>query len=1361
MQQGPVSPALAVLPALPSEQCTALVMLAMNGTLQVTHWCDLMQQLGERESAKRAWSTTSFRRRVVLPLMRQKLVEESSGRWFDCAPRVGSTVLRWAGQRGDVARLMTAGCHASPYASWRSPWHYPDSLRVARLAIFSTPDAALASLEQAVDADCHRAAKLAAEVTDPHDSAWFGSLPEPLRARLLELALVGLERTATRNQGLFREICRDLRPLDGATEATVQAFAGVAVLTGEVAVLRALAEAPLAAGAQGPIRAALAVVEGRYEEAAREAESWSRSKKTGHCGVLALLAVLALLRRAPQSELASRLVKAGGRRGTPLQQTFRIHEAVVAADSGRVPARIRYARDVDDDVLSHLWLTMLARLDASGFDVAELFEEATSAVRDCRDAGYAWLAEQYEQASWQLFELSGLRSQRYGPKLDPPPPPSIGPPVLDACAPRQAWELALDRLEALSQSQEPGETEAFAGATTQIVWRYRSESGKIEPFLQKRAANGRWTKGRKLAVKHLLGDSPTVAALPREDQSVAAHARQERTYSFGYAEISEEIDARAWLALVGHPRVFVDSQDVPREVIKGEPRLSVEMRGGRVRVATVPPRLQKGVSVWLQGDQLVVYDVDSLAGEVLDALGPSFEAPKATKHRVLKLLERIAPVIPVESFEQSDAKSVPTDSSPHVRLIPSRGGLAVTLLVRPLGSEGALVTPGRGAPTLLGRTKGEPVQVERDFVEEERRANEVIEKLCNLAGCEAADYRWQIDDPESCLELLSALREIGDEVTVHWPAGTPLRLRGRLSRQSMKGALRRKQSFFSLTGSVRVDGELSVELEQMIELVARHPGRFVQLASGEYVELEHELRELLDGVAAARSAHAKTRGGVAIVGSAISVIEQLTREGGNLALDKSAKDWRSRFDDVFATEINIPKSFQGDLREYQVEGFRWLARLSALEFGACLADDMGLGKTVQIIALLLHRARSGPALIVAPTSVCENWRRELNRFGPSLASVAYSGTERERHLTRLKPGNVVITSYTLLQKNVDALSAIQWSTAVLDEAQMIKNADTLRAKAAHRLEAKARIIATGTPIENHAGDVFSLFQFLNPGLLGSARSFSAAIGAAGRSNRGPKRLLKPFVLRRTKNQVLDDLPPVTTIQRTVVMSPGEAKLYNSVRQAALDKLDKVGVTPKGRLQIFTELTRLRRLCCHPGLVAPDANLTSSKLESFLELAEELVAGRHRCLVFSQFTDVLALVRPLLDQKGITYQYLDGSTAAARRGSAVDAFQAGEGDLFLISLRAGGFGLNLTAADYVIHLDPWWNPAVEAQASDRAHRIGQTRPVTIYRLVTADTIEDRIVELHAAKRELADAVLAEADVAAKLSADEMRSLLERE
>ncbi|MGC4091622.1 MAG: DEAD/DEAH box helicase [Polyangiaceae bacterium] len=310
--------------------------------------------------------------------------------------------------------------------------------------------------------------------------------------------------------------------------------------------------------------------------------------------------------------------------------------------------------------------------------------------------------------------------------------------------------------------------------------------------------------------------------------------------------------------------------------------------------------------------------------------------------------------------------------------------------------------------------------------------------------------------------------------------------------------------------------------------------------------------------------------------------------------------------------------------------------------------------------------------------------------------------------------------------------------------------------------------------------LFGIFQFLMPELLGTRASFSKRfplaaedeVGAAARRNL--RRLIQPFVLRRTKAQVLTELPQLTEIRRSVALSPPEAALYETLRRAAIEKLAATPAAlgngsanakqrskddPRDHFQVLAEITRLRRLCCHPELVAPGTSLAGSKLASFLELVDELIEGRHRALVFSQFVDMLAIVRRALDERKIAYQYLDGSTPQPQRKTAVEAFQAGDGDLFLISLRAGGFGLNLTAADYVIHLDPWWNPAVEAQASDRAHRIGQTRPVTVYRLVTTQTIEERILELHRTKRELADSLLEESDRAAKLSAEELRALLD--
>jgi SNF2 family DNA or RNA helicase len=427
---------------------------------------------------------------------------------------------------------------------------------------------------------------------------------------------------------------------------------------------------------------------------------------------------------------------------------------------------------------------------------------------------------------------------------------------------------------------------------------------------------------------------------------------------------------------------------------------------------------------------------------------------------------------------------------------------------------------------------------------------------------------------------------------------------------------------------------------------------------------------------------------------------------------------------------------------------------------------MGLGKTLQALALLLARAPQGAALVVAPTSVCMNWVSEIARFAPTLNVILFGSGDRALALQDLKPFDLVICSYGLLQQETERFSAVPWHTIVLDEAQAIKNHQTKRAQAAMALQGDFRLICSGTPLENHLGELWSLFRFINPGLLGSLEDFNERYaGPIERQQDSEvrhrlRKLIGPFILRRTKSQVLSELPSRTEILRQVELSAEETALYEALRRAALERLaDTEAPAGQRHIQILAEIMKLRRACCNPQLVAPELGLPSSKLAAFGELLDELLANRHKALVFSQFVDHLSLIRQELDARGVRYQYLDGSTPMQERQKRVNAFQAGDGDVFLISLKAGGTGLNLTAADYVIHMDPWWNPAVEDQASDRAHRIGQTRPVTIYRLVAKQTIEEKIVDLHKHKRALADSLLEGSDLAARMSADDMLQLLQ--
>jgi len=463
--------------------------------------------------------------------------------------------------------------------------------------------------------------------------------------------------------------------------------------------------------------------------------------------------------------------------------------------------------------------------------------------------------------------------------------------------------------------------------------------------------------------------------------------------------------------------------------------------------------------------------------------------------------------------------------------------------------------------------------------------------------------------------------------------------------------------------------------------------------------------------------------------------------------------------------------FRGELRPYQEDALGWLRCLESMGLGGCLADDMGLGKTVMVLAHLLHHRRATkkaerkPALVVAPKSVVWNWIDEARRFAPSLSVLDYTGPAAARDPARIPEHDLAVTTYGVLRRDAAKLKDVPLSYAILDEAQAVKNPASQAWKAARLLAADHRLALTGTPVENHLGDLWAILEFLNPGTLGP-RSTHAAWAKSGAEDGTLRarvaRLVRPVVLRRTKEQVLKDLPPRQETVLHCEMGPTQRKAYNELRDyyraALLDRIDEEGIA-KSKMHVLEALLRLRQCACHPGLLdGRRGQQPSAKFEALQPLLEEVSEAGKKALVFSQFTSLLAILRDRLDGAGIPYAYLDGKTR--RRDDVVRGFvEAKDVPLFLISLKAGGVGLNLTAADHVFLLDPWWNPAVERQAVDRTHRIGQTRKVNVYRLVTTDTIEERILDLQAQKRDLAEAVVGtNANLLRSLTRDDLAALL---
>jgi non-specific serine/threonine protein kinase len=486
------------------------------------------------------------------------------------------------------------------------------------------------------------------------------------------------------------------------------------------------------------------------------------------------------------------------------------------------------------------------------------------------------------------------------------------------------------------------------------------------------------------------------------------------------------------------------------------------------------------------------------------------------------------------------------------------------------------------------------------------------------------------------------------------------------------------------------------------------------------------------------------------------------------------RDFAQRLQQLDSATLQAPPGLQAELRPYQLQGLAWMQGLAELGLGGLLADDMGLGKTLQTLGHILCEQQAGrlqhPALIVMPTSLIPNWQDEAARFTPQLKVLALHGPKRRALFKQIAEHQIILTTYALLPRDLKALSAFSYRLLILDEAQNIKNPRSKAAIAAGQLQADQRLCLTGTPLENHLGELWSLFNFLMPGWLGDSKSFTRTYRTPIEKNANVQRLahltgrIKPFILRRTKEQVATELPPKTEITHWVELSAAQRDRYETLR-LAMDQKVRAEIARQGlarsQIVILEALLRLRQVCCDLRLLgdAGDSQLTSAdsgKLSGLLEMLAELFAEGRRVLLFSQFTSMLALIEAELKARNIPYAKLTGSTQDRR--TPVQQFQAGEFPIFLISLKAGGAGLNLTAADTVIHFDPWWNPAAEAQASDRAYRIGQDKPVFVYKLIARGSVEEKIQQLQQAKANLARGVLEGGSQAQlQLSEDDLQAL----
>jgi len=935
---------------------------------------------------------------------------------------------------------------------------------------------------------------------------------------------------------------------------------------------------------------------------------------------------------------------------------------------------------------------------------------------------------------------------------------------------RPSWSRALTEL-----ALQTGEVEKPV-QNIEVWWQLEHElrTPTLTAIVKKQTKRG-MSNGARIAADRLLDQhGPKLDARDRAIAEILAtwEPDQRRGGSF---------PARAFAAAVDHPRL-VDEEQYP--VMLAQATLGftavIAENGLRIEPAIdgepMAADLAEAASANLASGEPVLVDDKAKGRYVLLELGEDARRlwtvlrkhgdvfPPESHTDLLEQLAKLEAKVPIaipEALKGTRLDAVPR-TVVRLRLQPD-ATLELELFVRPAPGT-PLYPPGVGPRDVMFVRDGQRSYLRRNRGEEAPRARGHLARLIG-ADPEIAEEGppgcFRIENPDDALALISRLEAGGLDLDAEWVADPPV-IVGTYGPSALRVTVDRDRDWFGIAGDLKIEAG-RIELAVLLD-AARRQQRFVRVDARRWIELSEQLRERLRAIAD-RTFVGKKR--IELSPAAAPAMVELRQAGAKI--DQAAA-WTQLTERLAASQRlrpRPPSTLTATLRDYQIEGHAWLSRIAAWGAGACLADDMGLGKTVQAIALLLDRAKTGPALVLAPTSVCFNWVDELAKFAPSLRPVVYSAAaDRAACLKDLKAKDVLIASYGLLVRDGEKLAGVKFGTLVIDEAQALKNPTTRRAKAARTLDADFRVALSGTPLENHLGELWSLFAVVFPGLLGSWDQFRERFATPIERGLDPHargaltRVIRPFLLRRTKQEVARELPARTEIQVPIALSPDEHKLYEDARLAAVAELSKMkGVRDEQRrFQVLAALTRLRLLASHPKLYDPESPVASSKLRRVVELLEELRAEGHRALVFSQFTSHLALVREELERAGFTLQYLDGATPAVQRKAIVGAFQAGVGDAFLISLKAGGTGLNLTAADYVIHLDPWWNPAVEDQATDRAHRIGQTKPVTVYRLITRGTLEEKIVVMHKEKRELVAGILEGTDVAAKLTTRDLLDLL---
>jgi|GEM_PF-1028433 len=965
-----------------------------------------------------------------------------------------------------------------------------------------------------------------------------------------------------------------------------------------------------------------------------------------------------------------------------------------------------------------------------------------------------------------------------------------------------------------------------------VTWRLYPNTSKTKAHLpdvrdrvrvrvqtQRQRQDGSWSTSQPIHLDELRYGR--VAGAVAQDKVAAEQlqlARSATRDKHDGRRTTQPLFVGALSALAGHPRVFFKDHDVPipvdvvpvlvdwMEATEDGARgvvLFVSLGGEEVDRDDALQQLR----AW--GGLVSVTSTGARVGRIPPTLVPVLERLARLPSAFVPHPQADAVVERLEQWRQQQGQRK-TSSAPAVevdrqdifglRLFPTpAGGLQVQVMVRPCPG-GAWLPPGEGSGVALGFDDGRRVCVRRQLEREIDGADVLLSRDASRpwfadANSEVRESEWSFRfSPRVALDVVTAIEELkdsyGDRLVLLWPRGSLKQQVHALDVSALKVRIEGKRNWLEVKGGAQLSGDDGAYVPLPTLLAHLHDKkRFIEVGKGVYIRMTQAMRQRLGELEAAVSEEVRQDGEVHFkaAGPGAWMLVDLEDDEWQLSVDDDALRERARMQEAMSLSPALPAGFQGELQPHQVEGVHWLQRLMAWGTGGVLADDMGLGKTIQAICLLLDRAEAGVQLVVAPASVVAVWQKELATFAPSLDVTVFHGSQRKALFEDVEGAqrahHVVVTSYEMLTRDVDALNQLQAATAVFDEAQALKNSNTRRTRAARDLVADRKIALSGTPVENHLGELWSILHVVSPSVLGSWRRFHAcfALPIEKFADPGKQALLarkvSPFILRRTKAQVAQHLPPRLEREVLVDLSPPEQQLYNAVLLQLVDKLRQAKERKSGErlsdghggVQVLAGLTRLRILACDAALddAAEAAGLSmevgatpSAKQKAMLRLLDKRLhqAAGGAVLVFSQFTRVLKRAHLLAQRAGHRCFYLDGATSLDERQDLVRRFQDGEADVFFISLKAGGTGLTLTAADTVVHLDPWWNPAAMAQAADRAHRLGQTKDVTIYRLIARGTVEEKMLQLHHDKQQLSDGVLEGADGAVRADLHDLERLL---